>query len=313
MAQETSREEQIVSLLKALAPTQGYNLTPLKDVRLLRSDQNLSQTPVLYDPGIVIVCQGCKKGYFGDKCYIYDAQQYLAVSVPVPFTMQTIASKEQPLLAIYIHLDFELASKMLLQMQEHGFTLPKEAPQSMMSTPMDDALKASVLRFLQVLSQPLEAAVLGQTLLQELYFHFLSKEQGNVICSALSMQGPFAKINSVLKYIHNHYKQPLTLPELANSVSMSVPTFHSHFKAITALPPMQYVKSVRLHQARMLMARQSMTAVSASYAVGYESPSQFNREFKRLFGLPPAEEVKRMKAHFAIPPAQAINDYVSSH
>ena len=94
---------------------------------------------------------------------------------------------------------------------------------------------------------------------------------------------------------------------------MSVPTFHSHFKAITQMPPMQYVKSVRLHQARMLMVRQQITAAAASYAVGYESPSQFNREFKRLFGLPPAEEIKRMQRHFAIPPAQPASVFVSSH
>jgi AraC-like DNA-binding protein len=94
---------------------------------------------------------------------------------------------------------------------------------------------------------------------------------------------------------------------------MSVPTFHSHFKAITNTSPMQYVKSTRLHQARMLMVRQGMTSEAASYAVGYASPSQFNREFKRLFGLTPAAETKRMRQSFSIPPAFARSDYVSSH
>jgi AraC-like DNA-binding protein len=94
---------------------------------------------------------------------------------------------------------------------------------------------------------------------------------------------------------------------------MSVPTFSVHFKTITQQSPMQYVKSVRLHQARMLMVRQEMTAASASLAVGYESASQFNREFKRLFGLPPAEEIKRMQRNFAVPPAQQASAFVSSH
>uniref|UniRef100_UPI0005CFEF2E helix-turn-helix transcriptional regulator n=4 Tax=Enterobacteriaceae TaxID=543 RepID=UPI0005CFEF2E len=101
--------------------------------------------------------------------------------------------------------------------------------------------------------------------------------------------------------------------QLAMEAGMSVPTFHTHFKAITRMPPMQYVKSVRLHQARMLMMRQHITAAAASYAVGYESPSQFNREFKRLFGLPPAEEIKRMQRNFAVPPVQQASIFVSSH
>ncbi|MBU6953983.1 AraC family transcriptional regulator [Hahella sp. HN01] len=307
-------QQQIVERLQTLAPDEGYNLTPLPDVRLLRSNRPLSRTPVLYDPGVVVVCQGCKRGYFGDQCYIYDAQHYLAVSVPVPFTMETDASPEHPLLAIYIHLDFKVAAELMLQIEHHGAGESRvSAPESMISSPMNHALKASVLRFLQALSRPLDAAVLGPSLLRELYFHFLTGEQGGVIRSALAMQGQFGKISRVLKSIHGNYAQSLNLTQLAAEAGMSAPTFHSHFKNMTRQSPMQYVKSVRLHQARMLMVRQAMTASAASYAVGYESPSQFNREFKRLFGLPPAEEIKRMKAHFAIPPAHQSADYVSSH
>ncbi len=96
----------MVALLENLAPREGYNLTGLDSVRLLRSDRPLARTPVLYDPGIVIVCQGRKRGYFGEQIYLYDEQHYLAVAVPVPFTMETDATPERPLLAIYLHLDF---------------------------------------------------------------------------------------------------------------------------------------------------------------------------------------------------------------
>lgn len=296
-----------------LAPLEGYNLTNLPDVRILRSDRPLSRTPVLYDPGIVIVCQGTKRGYFGEQCYIYDAQQYLAVSVPVPFTMETDASVEQPLLAIYIHLNFKLAAELMLQLEQLGFEPPVHSPQSMISSRIEPALASSVMRFLQVLSRPLEAEILGKSVLRELYFHFLTGRQGNEIRSALAMQGQFGKISQVLKHIHLNYAKPIDLTQLAGKAHMSVPTFHTHFKNITQMPPMQYVKSVRLHQARMLMARESMTAASASHAVGYESPSQFNREFKRLFGLPPVEEIKRMKEHFTVPPSHSGAEYVSSH
>jgi hypothetical protein len=96
----------MVALLEQLAPLEGYNLTALPDVRLLRSNRALKAVPVLYDPGIVIVCQGTKRGFFGDEVYVYDAQHYLAVAVPVPFTMETDATERKPLLAIYMHLDF---------------------------------------------------------------------------------------------------------------------------------------------------------------------------------------------------------------
>ncbi|MCR3857277.1 AraC family transcriptional regulator, partial [Pseudomonas aeruginosa] len=102
--------QRMVALLENLAPQEGYNLTGLDSVRLLRSDRPLARTPVLYDPGIVIVCQGRKRGYFGEQIYLYDEQHYLAVAVPVPFTMETDATPERPLLAIYLHLDFPLAA-----------------------------------------------------------------------------------------------------------------------------------------------------------------------------------------------------------
>ena len=303
----------IISLVKTLAVQEGYNLTALPDVRILRSDRPLRRTPVLYDPGIVIVCQGSKCGYFGQQTYLYDEQRYLAVSVPVPFVMETDASAEHPLLAMYLHLDFQLAAELMLQIEKHGTPHPSAAPQSMMSSMMDDRVKTAVLRLLEVLNDPLEAEILGPARLRELYFRVLTGVQGNAMRAALALQGQFGKIGKALQRIHATYAEPLTLTQLAMETGMSVPTFHHHFKAITRMPPMQYVKSIRLHQARMLMVRQQITAAAASYAVGYESPSQFNREFKRLFGLPPAEEIKRMQRHFVVPPPQPASVFISSH
>ena len=303
----------MITLVKALAVQEGYNLTALPDVRILRADRPLARTPVLYDPGIVIVCQGSKRGYFGQQTYLYDEQHYLAVSVPVPFVMETDASAEHPLLAIYMHLDFHLAAELMLQIEQHDARYPLAAPQSMMSSPMDDAVKTAVRHLLEVVNNPLEAAILGPARVRELYFRVLTGAQGNAMRAALTLQGQFGKIGKVQQRIHATYAEPLTLTQLAMEAGMSVPTFHSHFKALTRMPPMQYVKSVRLHQARMLMVRQQITAAAASYAVGYESPSQFNREFKRLFGLPPAEEIKRMQRYFAVPPVQQASIFVSSH
>ena len=311
--QPAGESHRLTTLARRLAPQEGYNLTALPGVRMLRSDRVLSRTPVLYDPGIVIVCQGCKRGYFGDQVYVYDEQHYLAVAVPVPFTMESTGSPERPLLAIYMHLDFQMAADLMLQIDSQPSPVVADVPRSMMSSPMDAALRTSVLRFLEALTQPLDAAVLGPGLLRELYFRVLTGAQGAAMRSALGMQGQFGRIGKALRRIHAAYAQPIHLAQLAKEADMSVPTFHSHFRSVTQTSPMQYLKSTRLHRARLLMVRQDMSAEEAGYAVGYASASQFNREFKRLFGLPPAAEVRRMRKDFAIPPAQAPTDYVSSH
>ncbi|MBB5419474.1 AraC-like DNA-binding protein [Paraburkholderia sp. JPY171] len=277
----------MVDLLRALAPDEGYNLTALPSVRILRSNRALSRTPVLYDPGIVIVCQGRKRGYFGDQLYLYDERHYLAVSVPVPFSMETDATEQRPLLALYLHLDFALAAELAERIDREGVAQRAPAPQSMMSTPMDDAMQASVLRFLEAMHRPLEAAVLGAGLLRELYFRVLTGAQGSSLREALAMRGQFGQIGRSLRLIHASYAQPLDVSQLADEAGMSIPSFHSHFKAITQVSPIQYLKSTRLHQARLLMVRQDLTAEAAGHAVGYASPSQFSREFRRLFGLTP--------------------------
>jgi AraC-like DNA-binding protein len=308
----------LAPLVLALAPHEGYCLTALEGVRLLRSDRPLRRTPVLYDPGIVIVCQGRKRGYFGQRTYVYDTHHYLAVSVPVPFTMETDASADAPLLALYLHLDFPLAAELMLQIDRYGgapthAASRRAAPQSMLSSPIDTLLHQAVQRLLQALADPMDAVILAPQLLRELYYRILTGPQGHTLRAALTMQGRFGRIGKALQRIHAAYDQPLTVTHLAEAAGMSAPSFHSHFKAVTCASPMQYLKSTRLHQARLLMVREGMTAAAACHAVGYESASQFNREFKRLFGLTPTREVKRMLENFAVPPKQAVATYVSSH
>lgn len=306
-------QQRIINLLRSLAPREGYNLTTLPSVRILRSDRALSRTPVLYDPGIVIVCQGRKRGYFGNQLYVYDAQHYLAVSVPVPFDMETDATPTHPLLALYLHLDFSMAAELMLQIEPQAAIEPIKTPQSMMSSPMDADMRASVLRLLEALNRPLEAAVLGPGLLRELYFRVLTGAQGSTMREALALKGQHGKISRALRRIHASYAEPLTLTQLAKEAGMSTPTFHSHFKSITHTSPMQYLKTTRLHQARLLMVRQDLTADAACHAVGYTSPSQFSREFRRMFGLTPAAEARRMRETMTIPPAFTDAGYVSSH
>ncbi|SMG23232.1 AraC family transcriptional regulator [Paraburkholderia susongensis] len=302
----------MVELLLELAPQEGYNLTPMADIRFLRSNRPLTRTPVLYEPGIVIVCQGRKRGYLGGKVYVYDAQHYLVVALPLPFSMETDATHEEPLLAIYLRLDMSLAADVLTQIDERDGLVATE-PRGMATTPLDLALGESVLRFLRAMRNPLEAAVLGPALVREIYFRVFVGEQGGSMRAALNRHGNFGRISKALRKIHLSYAEALSVEDLAAEAKMSVPSFHAHFKATTNTSPLQYIKSTRLHQARLLMARQGMTAAAASALVGYESPSQFSREFKRLFGGTPSEEIVRMQQHFAVPEASLSSPFVSSH
>lgn len=302
----------MAQLLSVLARDEGYTLSPLPGVRWLRSNRPLGTTPVLYEPGIVIVCQGRKRGWLGDQEFVYDEQQVLAVAVPVPFTMQTEASAQRPLLAIYLRLDLSLASEIAASIAAHRPQAEPVRPQGLLSSPMDEALSDAVLRFLEAMGRPLEAQVLGPAILREIYFRVLSGEQGDTLRAALAAQGRFGQIGRAIRRIHRDHASALTVAMLARDAGLGAAAFHQHFKAVTRASPMQYLKSIRLHQARLLMMRRGMTAAAAASAVGYESASQFSREFKRLFGLPPLTEVQRMKNSFALP-AQPDGDYVSSH
>lgn len=302
--------QRMVDLLMQLAPEEGYNLSLLPDVRLLRSNRRLRETPVLYEPGIVVVVQGRKRGYLGGKTYLYDARHYLAVSVPVPFTMQTDASAKAPLLAIYFRLDFQLLAEVLLQMDQ---TDVRASPQTMFATRMDERMSASVLRLLEAMCIPMEARILGRSLVKEIYLRVLSGEQGASMRAALRNDGQYAKVARAIRKIHAAYADKLDVEQLAQEAGMSPPSFHAHFKAVTATSPMQYLKSTRLHQARLLMLRNGLTVAAASATVGYESASQFSREFKRLFGMTPVQEVTRMKTAYALPAPDPAALFVSSH
>ncbi|MGJ7603269.1 AraC family transcriptional regulator [Variovorax sp. LT1R20] len=308
----SSSSARMIALLKQLAPQEGYTLTALADVRFLRSDRPLASTPVLYEPGIVIVCQGRKRGLWADQVYLYDAQHYLAVSVPVPFTMETDASADAPLLAIYFSLDLTVLASLALQVDELTERSSAE-PVGMFSTPMDDALAQTVLRFLEAMSSPVEAVLLGPAIVREIYFRVLIGEQGASMRAALAGQGQFGRIAKAVRRIHTSFGDRLTVTRLAREAGMSIPTFHAHFRSVTQSSPMQYLKSVRLHQARLLMLRNGKTASAASLEVGYESASQFSREFKRFFGRSPGDEVARLKSSFAMPPLPGAQEWVSSH
>ncbi|MEN1940437.1 AraC family transcriptional regulator [Luteimonas sp. MJ246] len=302
----------MTNLLTELAPNEGYTLSALDGVRFMRSDRPLGRTPVLYEPSIVIVCQGRKRGFLGDEIYLYDAQHYLVLSVPLPFSTETEASEAQPMLAVSLRLDLTAVADLVLaigQSRDHT----NVAPRGMVSTPLGEVLADATLRLLEVLASPLEAQILGPAIVREICFRVLVGEQGGAMRAALAHQGQFGKVAKALRRIHADYAQALDVAHLAGEAGMSVPAFHAHFKTVTQTSPIQYIKSTRLHQARLLMIRDGVTAAAASARVGYESPSQFSREFKRFFGRTPVEEVRDLRASFALSPAVHVSGFAISH
>ncbi|AXQ31791.1 AraC family transcriptional regulator [Solimonas sp. K1W22B-7] len=288
----------MVELMTQLAPGEGYTRCALEPVQLMRSDRPLARMPVMYEPCICVIVQGRKRGFLGDDRFTYDARSYLVSTVPMLFLTETEASARQPLLGITLRINPAEVAELALALDE---SQRREAlPRSMMCTPLDEAMSGALLRLLEMLRSPAEARLLGPGILREIYYRVLSGEQGPALRAALVQGGAFGKIAKALRRIHAEYPGNLDVGLLARDAGMSVPAFHVHFRNVTSTSPIQYLKSTRLHQARLLMVRGGITAAAAANQVGYESPSQFSREFKRLFGRTPTEEALEMKQTLAL-------------
>ncbi|MDR3435092.1 AraC family transcriptional regulator [Telmatospirillum sp.] len=288
--------DELVLLAGNIAINEGYTATSLPGLRLLRSGTDLNDVPVLYRPGAVFVLQGAKRGFLGEKSFVYDARHYLAVSVPVSFRMESRASPEAPLLAVYMDFDLSIAAELIgLLPARQGRT--RDTARSLVSSPMERGVSGTLLRLLMALADPVETAALGRQLVRELHYRVLTGAQGAELIAALRQAGGRGGIGRSLAYIRRHYRHQISIAALAAEAGMSVPTFHSRFRELIGTTPLSYIKSIRLHEARLLMARDASSVAAAAAAVGYVSTSQFSREFKRHFGRTASEEVLWMRAH----------------
>lgn len=291
----------LVSQAATLAPRAGYNRTTLSGLRILRSEAVLEDVPVLYRPGAVFVLQGAKQGFLGGTVYRYDADHYLAVSVPVPFRMASQADPERPLLALYLEFDLHLAAEIAVALDAVGGAAPAQA-RSLVSSPMDPRIHALLGRTLAALADPLEAAILGHGLLRELHYRVLVGPQGGALRAALRQRGPAGRILESLGRIRQNFTTSLSVPDLATAAGMSVPSYHAHFKQLTGTSPVRYIKAMRLHEARLMIARNHGSVASVAAKVGYQSASQFSRDFRRHFGRSAMEEARWMTEHLGEAP-----------
>ncbi|SHO61174.1 AraC-type DNA-binding protein [Pseudoxanthobacter soli DSM 19599] len=287
----------LAAIAEPLAPTHGYNPTRVPNIRILRSETVLRDVPVLYKPGVVFVLQGRKQGLLDGEIYRYDAQHYLAVSVPVPFRMESDASPEHPLIAVYVDFDMALAAELAATVAGRQCEADMVPARSLTSSRMTPEIADVVRRLLRALGDPLEADVLGAGLMRELHYRVLVGPQGAAMIAALRQQGPSGRIVQSLVRLRETYGSSTTVAALAREAGMSVPSYHVHFKALTGSSPIQYVKSMRLHEARLMIARQDCSIAEIAARVGYASPAQFSRDFKRHFKRTASQEAQWMRHH----------------
>jgi AraC-like DNA-binding protein len=276
--------------LVALTPGEGVRPAILDGVKLMRASHSVPRTPVLYEPSIVIVGQGRKRGHLGGRVYTYDAHNYLVLSVPMPFECETEVGPDGPMLAVSIRVDLAVLSELLMKMDRRSVSSDGDDTHAMYSTPLDLPLSEATVRLLECLSCPVEARILGPQILREITYRVLCGSRGGALRALIAVNGRLSQVQRALEHMHANYAQVIDVASLAEDTGMSVSAFHHNFKAVTATSPLQYLKTIRLHKARMLMAVEGLSAGGAADRTGYQSASQFSREFKRFFGATPQEE-----------------------
>ena len=255
-------------------------------------DRETPRSPLLYDTGIVIVGQGSKDGFLGGRRFHYGADSCLVLGVPVPFECASHGSPEEPLLGVRVDVDRgmlhslvarfsgKLGSELGVARAVHSAVEPLE---------MQGPLLAAVVRLLQCLTDPLDRAVLGLAAVEEIVYRILRSEHGQVLYALTRVHTPYANIALALELIHGDYATGLSVDDLAKEASMGTSSFHRTFKEMTGDTPLQYLKKIRLLKAKNLLVHEGKRVEEAATEVGYASPSQFSREFKRYFSVPPSE------------------------
>lgn len=288
----------LAPLLESLVPHDGVFPASVPGVQLARRSKSEARHPLIYEPTLVFLGSGRKRSFLGSEILRYDANNFLALSVPVPVECEVEASPQEPLLAVCISVEPTMLAEILINLDEPS--RPDAAiPRGIYVSPFNPDLQCAVVRLLECLHSPADSRILGTQTVREILYRVLQSESGGALRALASRNDQFMRIARILHQIHTDFARPIATEELAKRAGMSVSTFHHNFKAVTATSPLQYLKTIRLHRARALMANSGHNAASAAIAVGYESPSQFGREFKRMFGNSPAEAASDIRARFA--------------
>ncbi|HQB37897.1 MAG TPA: AraC family transcriptional regulator [Deltaproteobacteria bacterium] len=277
--------------------TEGGELytTAISGLSLFKREQPTEPVSGMYEPSICMVTQGTKRVLLGDETYVYDAQHYLITSVNLPTIVQiTEASKEKPYLGLKLKLDLREVSQMMV---DSNLPAPREQQSSrgIATGEVTLQLLTAMQRLVDLLAAPEDIPILAPIIQREIIYRLLVGDQGARLRQIASMGSQSQQIAKAIEWLKTNFTQPLRIDDIAALARMSTSTFHHHFRTVTALSPLQYQKHLRLHEARRLMLTEQLDAATAAFEVGYESPSQFSREYNRLFGAPPLRDITKLR------------------
>ncbi|WP_433281641.1 AraC family transcriptional regulator [Pseudonocardia xinjiangensis] len=271
--------------------------TAIDGVLVSQVEQSTPPSPSMSGTVMALIAQGAKRIALGDRVYEYRAGQYLIASVDMPITGQfTEASPERPAMGFGLVLHPATVAELLLQAAPGD--LPPAgggAPSGMAVTDAPAALVDAVIRLLSLLDQPRDIAVLAPLIKREILWRLITGEQGAVVRQLGLADSSLSHIARAVRWIRDHYAQSFRVEDLAQLSGMSVSAFYRNFQAVTAMSPIQFQKQIRLQEARLLLAMQSSDVSGVGHRVGYDSPSQFSREYRRQFGAPPSQDAARLR------------------
>lgn len=286
----------LVSLLdRFTAGCEGSLETPVPGVFLHRITNPGGPKPGMQTPALALIAQGSKRVMVGDDVYVYDPMHYLVSSVDLPVIGQvTAASETEPYLGMRLDLDVEEITS-LIQDQNLPPATQADASRGLYVNRLGTSMLDAVLRLLRLIDTPEDVPIVAPLVKREILYRLLMNGSGARLRQIALQDSQTQRIAKAISLLRRHFDQPLRVEDIAKDVHMSVSSLHHHFKAVTAMSPLQYQKQLRLQEARRLMLLDIADAATAAHRVGYESASQFSREYSRLFGAPPLRDTRRWR------------------
>jgi AraC-like DNA-binding protein len=293
-----------IALLHTLFTTNGATQSAIPFLTVNRSTHPTALAPSIIEPSLCLVIQGRKKALIADEIIYYEADDIIVASMDTPISGHVVsASSTLPYYSVRLALDAQeilslvLESKLPMPTQAHAAS---RAYVSRASVELRDA----IFRLIRLLATPQDIPFIANSIKQEIFYRLLTSEDGYRFYQNLRSDYAERGIYKAISWLKHHYSQPLRVETLAKEINMSVSGFHHKFKAITTLSPLQYQKRLRLLEARRLLLVGGVDAATAGFTVGYESPSQFSREYRRLFGAPPLKDIETIKQSAMAKPEQ---------
>ncbi|MCB9480769.1 MAG: AraC family transcriptional regulator [Desulfobacteraceae bacterium] len=269
--------------------------TKIPGLRLSRWTTPTEPTSYTLESSLCLIAQGSKRVILGEETYTYDATRFLVSSVDLPVVANIIeATSENPYLGLVMELDLQEISQLIVD-SNLPLNNSRQAQKGMAVGQLSIPLINAFQRLLDLLVEENNIKILAPLVKREIFFRLLTSDQGPRIQQIVSSGSHSHQISKAIDWLKNNYTQPLSVNELASNAGMSKSAFHNHFKVMTSMTPLQFQKRLRLNEARRLMLTENFDALTATFEVGYESPSQFSREYSRLFGAPPLRDITRLR------------------